>query len=294
MLLPVVGVVQVGNQAHADRYTYLPHIGIYIAITWLVAEWGAKRHVSRVAMGGLMTVVLAALIICAWKQTGYWQNSETLWTRALACTTGNFEAHSNLGSILLEKGKLDDAIIQFQEALRIDPRPSTMHNDLGVALDQKGSLDAAIAEYQKALQLDPDNAKAHNNIGQAYLRKGNPGQALSHYQRALQLEPEGPSPKNNLAWLLATCPDASLRNGNRAVELATQANELSGGERPIMLRTLAAAYAEAGRFSEAVETAQRALRLAEGQFKPKLAAQIQSELKLYQAGYPFHSRAQTR
>jgi tetratricopeptide (TPR) repeat protein len=258
MLLPVVGVVQVGTQAHADRYTYLPQIGIYVAVAWLVAEWGAKWRMGRMAIGSLMTAVLVVLIICAWKQTFYWQNSETLWTHTLACTTGNYEARSNLGSALLNKGKVDDAITQFQEALRIDPRPPNIHNNLGIALYQKGRVDESVAEFQKALQLEPDD----------------------------------PWPKNNLAWLLATCPQASLRNGNKAVELATQANHLSDGENPIFLHTLAAAFAEAGRFSEAVETAQRALRLAKAQSKSRLAGQLQSEMKLYQAGSPMHIPAQ--
>jgi tetratricopeptide (TPR) repeat protein len=292
MLLPVVGVVQVGTQAHADRYTYLPQIGIYVAVTWLAAEWGAKWHVGRMAIGGLMTAVLGVLIICAWKQTVYWQDSETLWIHTLACTTGNYEAHSNLGSILLDKGKVDDAIIQFQEALRINPLPANIHNNLGIALYQKGRVDASVAEFQKALQLDPDDAKAHNNLGKAFLQKGNVTEAISHFQQALQLEPADPGVKNNLAWLLATCPQAPLRNGNKAVELARKANELAGGENPIILHTLAAAFAEAGRFSEAVETAQHALRLARAQSKTRLAGQLQSELKLYQAGSPFHTSEQ--
>ena len=284
MLLPVVGVVQVGTQAHADRYTYLPQIGVYVAVTWLAAEWGAKWRMSRMAIGGLMTVLLGALIICAWKQTVYWHDSETLWAHTIACTTGNYEARSNLGSTLLDKGKVDNAIIQFQEALRIDPRPANIHNNLGIALYQKGRLDESVAEFQKALQLDPDNAKTHNNLGRAFLQKGNAAEAIAHFQQALQLEPSDPWPKMSLAWLLATCSEASLRNGNKAVELATQANDLTGGENPIFLHTLAAAFAEAGRFSEAVETAQRAFHLAETQSKTRLAGQLQSELKLYQAG----------
>ena len=98
MLLPVVGIIQVGDQAHADRYTYLPQIGIYVAVTWLVAEW---RVAAVRLLGGLMAGVLAVLMVCAWKQTAYWQNSETLWTHTLACTTDNDMAHNNLGNALL-------------------------------------------------------------------------------------------------------------------------------------------------------------------------------------------------
>jgi len=119
------------------------------------------------------------------------------------------------------------------------------------------------------------------------------GEAIAHFQKALQLEPAQPTVQNNLAWLLATCPEASLRNGNKAVELARQANALTGGENPTILRILAAAFAETGRYSEAVESAQRALPLAGAQSNTTLAGQLQVELKLYQAGKPFHSPAQT-
>jgi Flp pilus assembly protein TadD len=154
-------------------------------------------------------------------------------------------------------------------------------------------VDEAITQYQKALQSKPDNAKAENNLGNALLQKGSVGGAITHFQKALQLEPAQPTVQNNLAWLLATCPEPSLRDGNRAVELARQANTLSGGENPAILRTLAAALAEAGRFSEAVESAQRALPLAESQSNTMLAGQLQFEMKLYQSGSPCHLPAQT-
>jgi protein O-mannosyl-transferase len=357
MLLPVIGIIQVGVQAHADRYTYLPQIGIYLAVTWLVAEW----LVSRVALGGLMAGVLAVLMVCAWQQTAYWKDSETLWDHTLACTTGNSTAHFNLGNALEKMGRTDEAITHFQEALQIKPDYSEAHNNLGYVLMQKGRVDEAIthlqsalqirpdnaeacnnlgmafgrkgrvdeaiAQYQQALQADPDyapahvnlgiafarlgrvdeaishlqtalqispgNAKAHNKLGNVFLQKGNVTEAISHFQEALQIEPADPATQNELAWLLATCPEASLRNGKKAVELAEQANQLTGGGNPFVLCTLAAACAEAGRFAEAVETAQRGLHLAEAQSNTGLAGQFQSELKLYQAGSPFHSPAQT-
>lgn len=113
MLLPVVGIIQVGGQAHADRYTYLPQIGIAVAGTWLMAEWGAKLHLSRTGIGGLMVVVLGALIICARNQTAYWRTSETLWTHTIQCTIDNDVACYNLGDALDQKGWTDEAIIQY-------------------------------------------------------------------------------------------------------------------------------------------------------------------------------------
>jgi len=326
MLTPMMGIVQVGAFAHADRMTYLPQIGVYVALTWLVAEWGAKWHLDRMAIGAFMTAMLGALIICACNQAAYWKDSETLWDHALDCTTGNYiahnnlgnaldqegsfdeamvhyqeavqikpdyaDAHFNLGTALRRKGELDEAIAQYKEALRINPDHAAAHLNLGDALEQKGGLDEAISQYQQALQIYPDYAKAHNNLGNAFLQKGNFTEAIAHYQAALKIEPYDSGAQNNLAWLLATCPDASLRNGNRAVELAEQASAKIGGENPIFLHTLAAAYAEAGRFSDAVETAQRASELAGVQPMTNLAAQLQSEMKLYQAGRPFHTPAQ--
>jgi tetratricopeptide (TPR) repeat protein len=327
MLLPVIGVIQVGAQAHADRYTYLPHIGIYVALTWLAAEWCAKWQTGRVALGGLMTAVLAVLMVCAWKQTAYWQDSKTLWTRTLACTTDNFIVHynvanalrregkldeaishyqtavqikpdfvkarNNLGRTLLLKGRVDEAIAQFQDALQIRRDLPDIHINLGEALFQTGRVDEAIVQYQFALHLNSDSKNARCNLGLALIRKGSVHEAISQFQRVLQIEPSNPNALDSLAWLLATWPEASLRDGYMAVKLARRANALTGGKDPAILHTLAAAFAETGQFSDAVETAQRALQLAGAQPNTDLARQLQSELKLYQAGSPYHQLAQT-
>jgi protein O-mannosyl-transferase len=352
MLLPVVGIIQVGRQAHADRYTYLPQIGIYVAVTWLVAEW----RVSRVALGGLMTGVLAVLMVCAWKQTAYWQNSETLWTHTLACTADNDmtqnnlgnallqkgrvdeaithfqsalqinphypdarnnlglallrqgrvdeaivqdqealqikpdfpEAHYNLGNALRQKGRVDEAIAQYQQALQINPAFAVARNNLGTALRQKGRVDEAIAQYQKALEIMPDNASVHVNLANAFLQKGREDQAIAQFQNALEIEPVDMEVQNNLAWLLATCGQASLRNGDKAVQLARQANELADGKNPVILGTLAAALAEAGQFGEAARSAREAMALAQAAGRLEMVRRLNGELQLYEAGRPFH------
>jgi Flp pilus assembly protein TadD len=288
MLLPVAGIIQVGGQAHADRYTYLPQIGVYVAVTWLVAEWGATWQAGRMALGGLMTGVIAVLMVCAWKQTAYWKNNQTLWTHALACTTDNYAAHFKLGNVLMQKGRVDEAIPHYQNAVQIRPDYAQAHNNLGGALLQEGKVDEAIPHLQKALQINPGYGNAHSNLGNALLQKGSASEAIAHFQRALQIEPADARVLDKLALLLAAWPDATLRNGNKAVELARQANALTGGNNPFILHTLAAALAEAGRFPEAVETAQRALRLAGTQSNTKLAGALELELKLYQTGSPFH------
>jgi tetratricopeptide (TPR) repeat protein len=208
--------------------------------------------------------------------------------KALEIKPDNTEAHNSLGSALLQKGSVDEAILHFQKALQIKPDNAEACYNLGSALLQKGSVDEATPHFQKALQIKPNNAEAHYNLGNILLKKGRVDEAMVHYQTALQLKPDNLAAQNSLAWVLAIAPQASQRNGRQAVELAQQANQLAGGENPIILRTLAAAYAEAGRFPEAVATAQRALQLAGAQSNPALANVIRSQLELYQAGTPFH------
>jgi len=131
------------------------------------------------------------------------------------------------------------------------------------------------------LSLQPNDAEAHTTLGDALLRKGEIGEAITHYEKALEIAPHSILTLNNLAWALSTCPDASLRNGARAIELAQKADQLAGGQNPIFIRTLAAAYAENGRFNDAIETAQRALQLATAQGDFALASKLEKDLDLY-------------
>ena len=208
--------------------------------------------------------------------------------KALQINPDYAEAHFDLGNALLQKGSVDEAIAHFQRALQINPDYAEAHVNLGFTLLQWAMWTKRSAHFQKALQIKPNYAEAHVNLGIALLKLGNVGEAISHFQKALQIKPDYPEAQNDLAWVLAACPQVSLRNGNKAVELALRANQLTDNGNPIFLGTLAAAYAEAGRFPEAVATAQRALRLAETQSNTGLADAIQSQIKLYQAGIPFH------
>jgi tetratricopeptide (TPR) repeat protein len=225
---------------------------------------------------------------------GQVQEAAVHFQRTLDLKPDDPDAHFNLGNILRQKGSMDEAMTHFQKTLAIDPGYVDAHVNLGNVLLQTGKVDEAIAQFQKALQLKPEDANAQNNLGNAFLRKGSAGEAITHYQAALEIQPADPSVQNNMAWLLATCPEGPLRDGHKAVALAQQAAALTGGENPVILHTLAAALAEAGRYSEAVETARRALRLAEAQSNAKLASALQSEMQLYQAGRPFHSPAKTQ
>ena len=291
MLIPVIGLVQVGGQAHADRYTYLPQIGLYLALIWAAGSLGAGWRHRRVVLGGLSTVILVALIFCARTQTSYWRNSESLWTHTLACTSDNDIAHYNLGDALVKMGRRDEAIAQYQKTLQITPNYAEAHNNLGSVLLQKGRVDEAIAHYQTALRITPENATAHNNLGNALRQKGRVDEAIAQCQVALQINPDYAEAHNNLAWVLATAPQVSLRNGDEAVKLAERANQLTGGKTPIILHTLAAAYAEAGRFGDAIRSVQKAIELAQAAGQKDLAERFTGELKLYEAGLPFHEKS---
>lgn len=424
MLLPVIGILQVGAQAHADRYTYLPQIGLYIALAWTTADLCSGRFYHSLVLGGLLASVLIALTSLSHSQTGYWRSSESLWTHDLTCTADNLTADINYGNVLLEKERMgeavayyqkalqckpddaeanvslgyalikqdkgDEAVLNLQKALDIKPDNPEAHNDLGIisfekgntseaiahfekalqarpeyaeayynygnALFQQGDMDGAIARYQQALKIKADYAEARYNLGNALFQKGKLDEAILNYQQALQIKPNYMSAAynlgmafkhagrtddaiaqfrralelqpdsaeacynlgdvliqkgeeaegiakleqaveikpdfsdalNDLAWELATAPQARLRNGKEAVELAQRADHLAEGKDLDVLDTLAAAYAEAGRFAESMQAARKAIDLAQASEQIDRVKQFNTELQSYEANQPFH------
>jgi protein O-mannosyl-transferase len=200
------------------------------------------------------------------------------------------EASCNLANALLSKGDLDGAIAGYSACLALSPNQADVQYDLASALLRKGRTDEAIARYKKVLELRPDSADAYANLGSAFLAKGRVRDAIAAYRNALRISPENVPAQSNLAWLLATSSDPSLRNGSEAVLLAERADsESSRSENhPIVLRILAAAYAESGRFDEAKQTAQQALQAAEIQGNVTLANALRDEIALYDLGLPYH------
>ena len=491
MLVPVIGVVQTGVLARADRYTYLPMIGVYVAGTWAVADRAERRRNYRMILAGVAAAALCVLMVLAWNQASYWHDSETLWSHTLAVTRGNYIAHNERGTERLDQGRTEEAVEDFRESLRINPIQAVLHYDMGSVLAQTGHNNEAIEEYREALRLEPGMASANVNLGNALMQAGkideaiaeyrealiseptlanahaslgmalaetrhvheaiaeyrealrldptlaaanvtlgnvllqtgktdeaieefkealskNPaletahfnlanalaqrgmpmeaiaeyvtavrlrpgntdarynlantllatgqtGAAISEYEdllklkpdfapghgnlgaalmqekrideaiaqlreaveldpayadarcnlgdalllvgkaadggieleKALQARPGSPAIENTLAWFLATAPEVSLRDGARAVKLAGQATEATGGNNPAILRTLAAAYAEAGQFTDATSTAQKALELAEVQNNDGVAEALRRELPLYHAGHRY-------
>ena len=286
MLVPVIGLVQVGWQGHADRYTYLPQIGLYIAVTWAVTDLTRSWRFQRIALGAAAVLIVGALSCGAWLQTSYWRDSETLFTHALAVTSNNDVALNNLGIIFLDKGQLDDAISKLQAAIDLRPENAPAHDNLAKALLKKGQVAEAMVHYRKFLELEPANVEARNTLGTALIQQGHVREAIDQWQESLAIQPENGNAASNLAWVFATCPEDSIRDGAHAAELGERAFRISGGKIPMIYKVLAAAYAENGRFADAVETAQRGAELATIQGNPALAAELESNIALYRSGRP--------
>jgi tetratricopeptide (TPR) repeat protein len=201
-------------------------------------------------------------------------------------TKHNDVAENNLGIIFLQNGQLDDAISRLQAAIDLRPENGPAHNNLAKALLQKGRVAEAMVHYRKFLDIEPENVEARNIVGTALIQQGRIREAIEQWQEAQAIEPENGNAASNLAWVFATCPDDSIRDGRRAVELAEKALRISGGKIPMVFRVLAAAYAENGRFSRAIENAQRGADLATSQGNSGLAAELQGNIALYQTGTP--------
>ena len=293
MLVPVIGILQVGNQARADRYTYLPQIGLYLLIAWSAVELGGRLKYYRLLLSGIAVAGLVALILAARTQASHWQDSETLWRHALNVTTDNIIAEGNLGEAIYRKGRNGEARFHFEKSLKINRRQPELLSALGVFDLEVGRVEEARANLQEAIAIEPNHKDAHYNLGNVYLHTGNGTEAVSHYERALAINPDDVEAMNNMAWILATWPNALTRNGVKAVALAERADALTRGQNQVVSATLAAAYAEAGRFPEAVKTAERALQLALAEGNEARAGSIRAQLELYQAGQAFRDRRYT-
>jgi len=206
-------------------------------------------------------------------------------TRAVTIAPNDPDAQVALGNSLAQKERVDDAIAHYKKALAIRPDYFIAHYALGHIFLEKGEIDAAVFHSRAAVSIQPQNADAHTNLAVAFDEKGQIAEAIKQYEQALEISPQSVAAENNLAWLLATNPDASIRHRDRALELATRANQLSGGGNATVLRTLAAAYANAGQFSRAVEVGQLALSLTD--WESPLAKALQQEIAGYQAGLPY-------
>jgi Flp pilus assembly protein TadD len=217
-LVPVIGLVQAGVQAMADRYTYIPLTGLFMIIAWGVPQLMSGWRYRKIAISGVCIVLFPILMATAWIQTSYWQNSLTLFTHALDVTTDNYVIHNNLGFELAEKGRTGDALKHYREALRINPDFEIAYINLGKALLLEGKVDESIRYYQVLLKIKPDYAGVHHNLGLVLLRKGETENAIFHFQEALRIDNDYAEVYNSLgaAWL-------SKGEINKAISLFQQA-----------------------------------------------------------------------
>jgi tetratricopeptide (TPR) repeat protein len=392
-LVPVIGIVPNGFQSIADRYTYIPSIGLFVAGVWAVAEFSARWKFRAFLLPGAAGLALLVCGSLTWLQAGYWRNSLTLWTHCVAVTRDNILARVSLGNALQQAGQINEAMEQYREVLRLDPNQEHANLDLGVALAMTGQLqeaancfaralrnrpdwsgthlnlgralfelgdfsgalthyaeavrldsnavvaftslagdlsargksDEAVRYYLEALRFNPADAEAHYHLGLEWLQRGRMdeamaslreavrlepdladahfqlattlvnrraiSEAISQYHETLRLNPESLLALNNLAWILATHPEAQFRNGPEAVQLAERACELTSYQQTVFVGTLAAACAEAGRFDDAVATAQKACALASAAGEQDLLEKNQKLLVLYQAHQPYREPA---
>jgi tetratricopeptide (TPR) repeat protein len=296
-LVPVIGLVQVGSQALADRYTYLPLIGIFIMVAWGAAEIGTKWHFRRFWLGTSMGLVLAVLLICTRTQVRYWQDNLTLYGHAAEVTKNNFRMHTLYGNaLLLQRGEIDEARTQFNKALRINPLYSRANKGLGKVFLAQGDFDEAIRCFNAALLTkknlfnEKDLSDVYGRLGLAYTQLGKDEPAVTNLTKSIELDPNSADNLNNLAWVLATTGDVKLRNPTDAVKYAQRACELRGYNQPSLLDTLAVAHAAAGNFPEAIKTAERAIKSAEDANDKTLAEEIGKRLELYKSGRPYQQR----
>lgn len=286
-LVPVIGLVQVGAQAMADRYTYLPSIGFFIMVGYGAAEVFSKQYYRRIAAAILSASVLAALVLCTWIQVRYWQNSLTIFERAIAVTKNNYKMHIELAGLLKDQNRFSEAINHYQQAVEIAPNDAESHYRLGDLLRLQGDIDGAIEHYLFAVRIKPDYAEPHNNLGYTLMSQGRFDEASVHFRQALQARPGWELPLNGLAQILATHYDPQVRDANEAIALAEQAAEATKYQNATILDTLAISYAAAGQFGKAVETAQKALDLALAERNDRLADLIRKRLELFKAGRPY-------
>ncbi len=322
-LVPVIGLVQVGGQALADRYTYIPLIGVFVAVAYGAADLAARFRISTATISAITALVLAASLVVTEYQLRFWQNSVALFSRALAVTKDNaiahinlgvaleqelgdqwgvaaaeyrkaiaieprrFQAHTDLANLLSTKGSHEEALKEYQEALRLNPNDPPTHMNFGMLLVDQGRFDDAAREYAEAARLAPDDPRPIYQMGKASLRQGQSAEAVKHFRDALTIER---SDYQTLTWLaraLAADENDSVRNPTEAVSLAEQANELTGGEQPFVMDTLAIAYAAAGRFKDAQDTVQKAIDQANQSGAKKSVPEMQQRLQLYQSSQPY-------
>jgi len=288
-LFPLLGFMDAYGMRYSfvwNHWVYLPSLGIIALISSCVVRL-AERLRSRSILYGF-AMILLALGALTRRDCAMYSDGETLWRVTLARNPDAWLAHTDLGVLLDSRGQINDAIIQFKQALHINPDNAEACNALGNDMLIEGHPEEAISDFEKALDFQPGYAAAESNLGGALVATGDFKQASAAYEAAIKSEPYNEFYLNNLAWFLATCPQADFRNGHEAVQLAEQACKLTDYTQTQLIGTLAAAYAEAGRFDDAVAAAQKACDLATLHGEEDLLQKNQQMLQLYRTHKAYH------
>ncbi len=189
-LIPVIGLVQVSDQAMADRYTYIPLTGLFITVAWGVSDLLVKWRYQKIFLGVSAVIILSALTVCTFFQASHWRNTITLFENAVKVTENNYKALNNLGAALIDKGKPDEALLYFAEALRINPQKTDARNNLANVLSAQGKLDEAVSHYKEAIRINPEHADAHYNLANVLSAQRKLDEAVLHYKEAIEINPE--------------------------------------------------------------------------------------------------------
>jgi tetratricopeptide (TPR) repeat protein len=320
-LVPVIGLVQVGSAAMADRYTYFPLVGVFIAVAFGVCDLANRFHFPKAAVAAAAALTLALCLILTENQLRYWHDSESLFVHALAVTTEeNPHARINYGVALEEKGRLVEALVQYREAARLapdnvevrynignlldkmgqpeealpellkavqlNPKLPSVRDALGAVLVELGRFDEAMSQFAEAARLDPAYPAAHFDMGKLLLKQGRDSGAIDEFRAALLLDPDNFQILAYTAHVLATDDHPQIRDGKTALVLAARANTLTDGSQPFVLDALGMACAETGDFTNALEVTQRAIDLATTAQMKKIEP-LQQRLQLYQNHQPW-------
>jgi Tfp pilus assembly protein PilF len=220
-LVPVIGLVQVGVQAMADRYTYVPLIGVSIMVAWGVPELSKKWRYRNAALAAVAVITLTIFSLVTWKQVGYWQNSTTLFKHTLEKTTDNPIILDNMVNVLMGEGRFDDAIALYAEAVRINPNLADSYNNMGLVLIKRGSADEAIPNFLKAIRINPNHAAAHYTLATVLASQGKLHEAIYHFRESVRIKPDYEQAHNNLgnALLLENRIDEAIASYREALRL---------------------------------------------------------------------------
>ena len=272
--VPVIGFVKIGDFFMADRFTYVPLIGLFVIMAWGVPELVAQWRYRKIWLSALATVLLSILMVVAWKQAGYWKNDLTLFEHARQVTINNYAAHNHIGSALEKRGRPEEAVDYYLQALRIKPDYVKAHYNLAVVFSKQNRINKAVHHFSEAVRLKPDFEKAHLNLGNALLQQGRIIEAVNHYFEAIRIKPDYLKAYNNLGNVL-------LEQGliDEAIEINSAALKIAPDSAQAHYN-LGAAFWHKGNINKAIDHFREALNLNPGDVDAKTS--LKQALKMQQ------------